>query len=138
MSNSWSTSSQPDFVRALGRRKTVRNRQGKICTRSCSKVGQLLVTSSPTPHPVQSCRGLPCNSPLGFGNTRLNPPRVNCRKWVFLQKNSFSYREMHFPTEKCTFLQKMNLSCRRMRFSGGGGAHGRKPQEIARGFQGSR
>ena len=30
MSNSWSTSSQPDFVRALGRRKTVRNRQGKI------------------------------------------------------------------------------------------------------------
>ena len=30
MSNSGSTSSQPDFVRALSRRKTARNRQGKI------------------------------------------------------------------------------------------------------------
>ena len=30
LSNSWSTSSQPDFVRALGRIKTARNRQGKI------------------------------------------------------------------------------------------------------------
>ena len=30
MSNSWSTSSQPDFVRALGNRKTVRNRQARI------------------------------------------------------------------------------------------------------------
>ena len=30
-----------------------------FCRQSCSKVGQLLVNSSPTPH-----RGLPCNSPL--------------------------------------------------------------------------
>ena len=38
------------FVRALGR--------------SCSKVGQLLVNSSPTPHPMGSCRGLPSSSTL--------------------------------------------------------------------------
>ena len=51
MSNSRSTSSQPDFVRALGRRKTAQNRQGK----SCSEVGQgqLLVNSSPSPHPME-------------------------------------------------------------------------------------
>ena len=30
MSNSWSTSSEPDFVRTLGQRETARNRQGKI------------------------------------------------------------------------------------------------------------
>ena len=30
MSNAWSTSSQPDFVQPLGRRKIARNRQGKI------------------------------------------------------------------------------------------------------------
>ena len=30
MPNSWSTSSQPDFVHTLGRTKTARNRQGKI------------------------------------------------------------------------------------------------------------
>ena len=141
MSNSWSTSSQPDFVRALCRRKTARNRQGKIlfrkilmsiilvartsgagngcanfmapgkiafflqenlyaqkiprlrggvffgsfggggvgsadfifmsariflicCAQSCSKVGQLFVNSSPTLHPIGTCSGLPCNSPL--------------------------------------------------------------------------
>ena len=38
--------------------------QARFCTRSCSKVGQLLVNSSPTPHPMGSCRGLPCSSPL--------------------------------------------------------------------------
>ena len=38
--------------------------QARFCTQSCSKVGQLLVNSSPTPHPMGSCRGLPCNSPL--------------------------------------------------------------------------
>ena len=36
---------------------------------------------------------------------------------------------MHFPAEKCTFLQESAVS---------GGAHGRKPQEIAGGLQGSR
>ena len=35
-----------------------------FCTQSCLKVGQLLVNSSPTPHPMGSCKGLPCNSPL--------------------------------------------------------------------------
>ena len=31
---------------------------------SCSQVGHHLVKSSPTPHPIGSCRGLPCSSPL--------------------------------------------------------------------------
>ena len=65
MSNSWSTSSQPDFVRALGRRRTVRNRPSKILytelLQSWPTLGQL---SSPTPHPMGSCRGLPCSSSL--------------------------------------------------------------------------
>ena len=30
MANPWLTSSQPDFVRARGRRKTARNHQGKM------------------------------------------------------------------------------------------------------------
>ena len=64
MSNSWSTSSRPDFVHSLARRKTARNRQARFCTQSCSKVGQLLVNSLPTSHPMGSCRGLPCSSPL--------------------------------------------------------------------------
>ena len=38
-------------------------------------------------------------------------------------KNEASCREMHFPAEKYRFL---------------GGAHGRKSQEFAGGFQGSR
>ena len=38
--------------------------KARFCTQSCSKVGQLLVNSSPTPHPMGSCRGLPCSSPL--------------------------------------------------------------------------
>ena len=36
----------------------------RFCTQSCSKVGQLLVDSSPTPHPMGRCRGLPCSSLL--------------------------------------------------------------------------
>ena len=49
----------------------------------------------------------------------LSPPEQTAEKWVFLQKNAFSWRHMHFleknvlscskmpfPTEKCTFLQK--------------------------------
>ena len=38
--------------------------RARFCTRSCSEVGQLLVNSSPAPHPKGSCRGLPCRSPL--------------------------------------------------------------------------
>ena len=49
MSNSWSASSEPDFVRALCRRKTVRNRQGKILytelLKSWSTLGQFLANS---------------------------------------------------------------------------------------------
>ena len=119
MSNSWSTSGQPNFARALGWRKPVRNRPSKILhtellkiisfhfpymldflkvlldfkymlnylilftfkqfcqifvtlqktfsdhTRCIeSNVGQLLANSSPTLHPMGSCKGLACNSPL--------------------------------------------------------------------------
>ena len=45
-----------------------------------------------------------------------------------LQKNGLSCKKMHFPTEKCTFLQKCGFR----------GAHGRKLQEIAGGLQCSR
>ena len=38
--------------------------RARFYTQSCSKVGQLLVNSSPTPHSMGSCRGLPCSSPL--------------------------------------------------------------------------
>ena len=66
-----------------------------------------------------------------------------------LQKNRFSGRNMHFPTEKCNFLpknalsyRKNALSCRKMHFPaekcGLRGAHGRKLQETAGGLQGSR
>ena len=42
---------------------------------------------------------------------------------------------MHFPAEKCLFMQKMHFPAEKWGFRG---AHGRKPQEIAGGFQGSR
>ena len=67
--------------------------------------------------------------------------RFPAEKWLFLQK-------MHFPTEKCaflqtkkgTFLQKNAFPCRKMHFPAEKcgffwGAHGRKPQEIAGGFR---
>ena len=51
MSNSWSTSSQPDSVRTLGSRKTARNRQGKILytelLKSWPTLGQRLANSPP-------------------------------------------------------------------------------------------
>ena len=51
MSNSWSTSGQPDFVRALARRKTVRNHPSKILytelLKSSPTLGQLLANSPP-------------------------------------------------------------------------------------------
>ena len=60
MSNSWSTSSQPDFARALGRRRTSGNRPSKILytelLKSWQTLGQLLANS----RPMGSCRGLPC------------------------------------------------------------------------------
>ena len=80
----------------------------------------------------------PCKLPLMI----LNPLSK-------LQKNGFSCRNMHFPTEKCIFLQqtctflpKNAFSCRKMHFRaekrGFQGAHGRKQQDIAEEFQGSR
>ena len=65
----------------------------------------------------------------------LNPQEWTAEKWVPL-KNAFSHRKMHFPTEKCIFLQ----SARKMQFPAEKctflqkhavfwGAHGRKPQE---------
>ena len=78
MSNSWSTSSQPDFVRALGRRKPARNLWGKILyTELLSKVDQLLVRSSPTLRPMVSCRGLPCNIVLW---QHIRTPKTQIRK----------------------------------------------------------
>ena len=68
--NSWSTSSQPDFVRALGRRKTVRSRQGKILYTE-------LLKSWPTP------RQLP--TPLGGGT---NVQQLTCKIDL---SNSFYY-----------------------------------------------
>ena len=44
--------------------------KARFCTQSCSKVDQLLVNSSPTPHPMGSCRGLPCSSPLATPNKK--------------------------------------------------------------------
>ena len=43
--------------------------KARFCTQSCSKVGQILVSSSPTPHPMRSCRGLPYNSPLATADS---------------------------------------------------------------------
>ena len=40
---------------------------------SYSKVGRLLVNSTPTPHPMGSCRGLPCNSPLATPEPNRKP-----------------------------------------------------------------
>ena len=51
ISNFWSTSSQPDFVRALGRRKTARNSQSKILytelLKSWPTLGKPLANSLP-------------------------------------------------------------------------------------------
>ena len=48
----------------LVRKKQHEIARARFCTQSCSKVGQLLGNSSPTPHPMGSCRGHPCSSPL--------------------------------------------------------------------------
>ena len=63
MSNSWSTSLQPDFVCALGSRTTVRNCQGEVLYKellqSWSTLGQFRANSP------SNCRSLtPCSSPL--------------------------------------------------------------------------
>ena len=47
--------------------------QARLCTQRCSKVGQLLVNSSPTPDPMGSCRGLTCSSPLATPDACRSP-----------------------------------------------------------------
>ena len=46
MPNSWSTSSESDFVRASGRRKTARNRKGKIVHTDTDEAPALLFIRS--------------------------------------------------------------------------------------------
>ena len=65
----------------------------------------------------------------------LNPPKQTAKKGFSCRKMHFPTENCFFPAEKCIFLQKNALSRRKMRLSG---AHGRKLQEIAGGFQGSR
>ena len=69
MSNSWSTSSQLDFVLTIGRRKTARNRQGKILytelLKRRSTLGQFLANSP-------SHGKFPCNSPLATPEPHIN------------------------------------------------------------------
>ena len=43
--------------------------KARFCAQSCSKVGQLLVNSLPTPHPMGNCKGLPCSGPLATPDT---------------------------------------------------------------------
>ena len=69
------------------------------------------------------------SSTTNYHSWFLTPKSELQKNGVFLQKNGFSCRKMHFPAEKYTFLQKNAVFW---------GAHGRKPQESARGFQGSR
>ena len=67
----WSTSSQPDFAHAVGEKQHEIAR-ARFCRQSRSKVGQLLVNSLPTPHPMGSCRVLPCSGPLVTPSLRLS------------------------------------------------------------------
>ena len=60
-----STSRQPVFWYALlVGEKQHENRQGKTLYTEALKTWSTLGHSSPTPHPMGSCSGLPCNSPL--------------------------------------------------------------------------
>ena len=52
-SNTWSTSSRILYALLVGEEQHEFAR-ARFCTQSCSKVGQLLVSSSPTPHPMGS------------------------------------------------------------------------------------
>ena len=79
MSIPWSTSSQPDFVRALSvGEKTARDRQGKILytefLKSWSTLGEFLADSQRIQR-MGSCRGLPCSCALATPKTqKQNPP----------------------------------------------------------------
>ena len=53
--------------------------RARFCTQSRSKVVQLLVNSSPTPHPMGSCRGLPCSSPLATPRLKRDRKQSNIR-----------------------------------------------------------
>ena len=62
---------------------------------------------------------------------------------TFPAEKCISCRKMGFPAEKCSFLQKIYVFLPRHAYfpaekCGFGGAHRKKPQETAGGFQGSR
>ena len=53
--------------------------RARFCTQTCSKVGQLLVNSSLTPHPMGSCRVF-CSSPQGNKKHKENPQQEFLRE----------------------------------------------------------
>ena len=61
MSNSWSTSCQPDLHALLVGEKQQEIARARFCIQSCSKVGQLLVKVGQL---LVNRRGLPCSSSL--------------------------------------------------------------------------
>ena len=77
--------------------------RARFCTQSCSKVGQLLVNSSPTPHTMRSCRGLPCNSPLAT-------PEV--LRGVYPNRNvSSTAKTVVSAPDTCTFIRFVASHC---------------------------
>ena len=114
MSTSWSTSSQPDFVRALGRRITARNRQGKILytelLKSWSTLGQLLA-NSPT---LGSCKGPPCSGPLATPEkvlTIFGPFLINLQEYTKKLSRLFFASDDSYPRDPDTLktVRAMNL-----------------------------
>ena len=91
----WSEKKQHEIARA------------RFCTQSCSKVGQLLVHSSPTPHPMESCSGLPRNSPLATpercGRKRMweETGGILFREYCFGEENSLSLTEFYGKLGEC-------------------------------------
>ena len=85
MSNSWSTSSQPDFVRAPGRRKTARNRHSKIFYTLCrDPAGLVQITKTPESEKnTKKLRKKYTKSPFpGWGPKIRKKYRKNTKKWT--------------------------------------------------------
>ena len=91
--------------------------QARFCTQSCAKVGQLLVNSSPTPHRMGSCRGLPCNSPLATPWTVLtcvrNRPRSQILACLGNGRNTVS-RVLFRKRELTEFCGKLGEFCEKL------------------------
>ena len=68
----------------------------------------------------------------------LDTPEQTAERWVFRKKDVSSYREMHFPTENCTFLQKNAFLAEKCTFLQKNAVSGGTWQEIAGGLQSSR